>query len=390
MTYVKTDVPGVYVRHEKGCKTPAAYTPRCRTCAPSWRGKTRSHGWSRTFRTKAEAVGWKADVARGLVPVPDRDAQPVEALTFRAIVEQWWQAVENSEVGTRKRRRAYSPNTLRQYRTALDVHVLPEMGDRLAEELTLMDWQRFVDGLRRKGLKTNSINCYINPARAVYAYACSPRRMLLPVNALAGVELPPVDEEKRERVAAPAEAARLIAALEPDDQVVWALAFYTGCRSMEIGGDRAKGTTGVDWQYVDFEQGGLFVPDSKSEAGVRWVPMVKPLRAILRAAWLRQGKPSAGRVVVGSVRSAKERALGQASKGITGTWEKAGLDPIGLHECRHTFVSYLSAAGVPLKVQAEIAGHEEETITIKRYTHVMPGAAKQAGAMLDAYLEGAG
>jgi hypothetical protein len=121
--YRKDRTPGVYIRHEQAC--PAADTdgPRCK-CAPSYRGKTRSHGWSRTFRTRAEAEGWKLDVKRGLVPLP-ADVQAVPDLTFRAIAEQWWQAVENSEVGTRKRRRPYSPNTLRQYRVALDMHVLP-------------------------------------------------------------------------------------------------------------------------------------------------------------------------------------------------------------------------------------------------------------------------
>lgn len=378
--YVKTDVPGVYVRHEKDCRTPHAYAARCKTCTPSWRGKTRSHGWSRTYHAKTEAVGWKSDVARGLVPLPET-VQPIAMLTFRAITEQWWQAVENSEVGTRKRRRAYAPNTLRQYRVALDQHVLPDMGDRLAADLRLRDWQKFVDRLRAKGLKTNSVNCYINPIRAVYGWACSPRRELLPVNAIAGVELPPVDETPRDRVATPAEARGLIAALEPDDQVVWALAFYTGCRSSEIGR--------VEWARVDFKQGGLFVPESKSDAGVRWVPMVAPLRVILREAWQRR---VGDRVVRGSVRSAKERALGRSVDGRrrSGVWERAGLDPIGLHECRHTFVSYMSAAGVPLKVQAQVAGHEEETITLKTYTHVLPGAVAQAGAMLDAYLESAG
>jgi integrase len=211
-----------------------------------------------------------------------------------------------------------------------------------------------------------------------------PRREILPVNAIAGVELPPVDETKRERVATPAEARELIAALAPDDQVVWALAFYTGCRSSEIGR--------VEWSRVDFKQGGLFVPESKSEAGVRWVPMVAPLRAVLREAWARRSGGVDDRVVRGSVKSAKERALGRSVKGkhVPGAWERAGLRPIGLHECRHTFVSYLSAAGVPMKAQAQIAGHEEETITLKRYTHMLPGAVAEAGRLLDAYLESAG
>jgi hypothetical protein len=47
------------------------------------------------------------------------------------------------------------------------------MGDRIAADIRLRDWQVFVDALHRKGLKTNSVNNYINPVRAVYGWACS-------------------------------------------------------------------------------------------------------------------------------------------------------------------------------------------------------------------------
>lgn len=385
--YRRDRTPGVYVRHEQGCPAENADGPRCK-CDPSYRGKTRSHGWSRTFKERTEAEGWKLDVKRGLVPLPVKDAQPVEGLTFRAIAEQWWQAVENSEIGTRRSRRPYSPNTLHMYRIHLDAHSLPVMGGRLAADLDLTDWQKFTDGLHAKGLKSTSINAVLNPVRCVYGWACSPRRKILPVNAIIGVELPPADAPRPRRLAEPAEAARLLAALSDDDQVIWGLAFYAGWRSSEIGGDRRKDTPGADWKYVDFERGGLFVLDSKSEAGVRWTPMVKPLRTILLTAWNRQGRPSEGRVVVGTISGAKSRALGRMVDGehVPGVWEKKGMEPIGLHACRHTFVSYMAAAGVPSKLRSEIAGHEDEKMT-RHYTHTLPAQIVEAGSMLDNYLE---
>ncbi|HET9676812.1 MAG TPA: tyrosine-type recombinase/integrase, partial [Solirubrobacterales bacterium] len=47
--------------------------------------------------------------------------------------------------------------------------------------------------------------------------------------------------------------------------------------------------------------------------------------------------------------------------------EASGLD-IRPHECRHSYVTYLRAAGVNDADLAEIAGHRIETM-LARYTH---------------------
>jgi integrase len=378
--YRRTKYPSVYVRHEKGCPAALVDGLRCR-CEPSYRARHRRFGHSPTFKDIHEANGWLLDAKRGKFAQSVKPGPEAE-LTFAALAEQWREAVRVGKVGTRRKRRAYSRNTLRQYDVALREHIYPEIGDRAAASLTVVDWQDLIDTLRAKGLKTNSIHNYLNPVRAIYAWACSPARRLLLANATAGLELPPSDETARTRVASPTEFRGLLAVLGEDDQVVWGLAGYAGLRAHEI--------DGADWSGVDFDQGGVFVPDSKSEAGVRWVPMVAPLRMILLAAWMRQGQPKAGRVVVGSVKAAKQRALGEPSKGRVGAWERAGLVPIGLHECRHTYNTWLHAAGVPLMVQARVVGHEDETLSLRRYTHIMDGQVRAAGATLDTWLGGQG
>ena len=63
---------------------------------------------------------------------------------------------------------------------------------------------------------------------------------------------------------------------------------------------------------------------------------------------------------------------------------------IGLHEGRNTCSSWLHAAGVPLKEQAQVVGHEDETLSLKRCTHVMDGRVRQAGVSLDAPLAAIG
>ncbi len=68
-------------------------------------------------------------------------------------------------------------------------------------------------------------------------------------------------------------------------------------------------------------------------------------------------------------------------------WIKAGLTPIGLHECRHTYASDMIAAGINAKALSSYMGHSSITTTLDRYGHLMPGNETQAAAMLTTYLE---
>ena len=70
-------------------------------------------------------------------------------------------------------------------------------------------------------------------------------------------------------------------------------------------------------------------------------------------------------------------------------WTKAhenALEPIRLHECRHTFASLMIAAGANAKALSTYMGHSSVSITLDRYGHLMPGNEADAAALLDAYL----
>jgi integrase len=69
------------------------------------------------------------------------------------------------------------------------------------------------------------------------------------------------------------------------------------------------------------------------------------------------------------------------------TWRSAGLEPVGLHECRHTFASLMIAAGVNVKALSTFVGHSSVRTTLDRYGHLFPGAESEAASLLDRYLE---
>jgi integrase len=67
-------------------------------------------------------------------------------------------------------------------------------------------------------------------------------------------------------------------------------------------------------------------------------------------------------------------------------WTKAKLAPIGLHEARHTFASYFSAAGLNAKAVTTIIGHSSVATTFDLYGHLFPGHEDEARELLNAYL----
>jgi integrase len=53
------------------------------------------------------------------------------------------------------------------------------------------------------------------------------------------------------------------------------------------------------------------------------------------------------------------------------SWAAAGLEPITLHECRHTYASFLMAAGYTLRELMEYMGHSSLQAT-DRYVKLLP------------------
>jgi hypothetical protein len=63
----------------------------------------------------------------------------------------------------------------------------------------------------------------------------------------------------------------------------------------------------------------------------------------------------------------------------------AVLVPIGLHECRHTFISLLHDAGLSLERIGDYVGHSSTYMT-DRYRHLLEGHETDAARLLDDYL----
>jgi integrase len=337
----------------------------------------------KTFPSQAAAKAWRHDavgaVRRGTM-------RPPEQTTLREAWQRWYAGALEGTVRTRSGER-YKPSALRSYEQAMRTRVLFELGGLRLSEITRRDVRAFVNRLLADELDPSTIRNTIMPLRVVFRDALA--NETLAVNPCQGVALPAA-RGFRDRTASPEEAATLLAALPEDERALWACAFFTGLRRGEL--------MALRWEDVDLGAGLIRIVRAwdpkervyvapKSKAGKRRVPIPNVLRGFLLEHRLRSGR--AGGLVFGT---SGERPLDywRAVKLAKRAWRAAGLEPIGLHEARHTFASLMIAAGVNAKALSSFLGHASITMTLDRYGHLMPGSEEEAAALLDSYLERAG
>jgi integrase len=373
----KTRTSGVYVAHQLRCPALDDAGARCR-CRPSWRGRRYNAASGKTewqtpvVHDRGAVLAWLFAFQKGSQHLTE---SAISSRSFESIGDEWLAGIKAGGIGRRKGRgKRYSQTTIDDYRRSYCNFLRREFGPIVADDIGELEWQMWIDRLAGEGLTRSRIAGHVAVASAIYAWAMTPSRRYARRNPLRLVELPPNDEKPRLRVALAPEASQLLSALQPEDAVPYAIAFFAGLRRSEI--------HRLEWPEVlagDEIALRLLVARSKSEAGTeRRLPIAEPLRAILVAAWERQGRPRAGRVLERSVMSSK---LAQRA---TKAWTAAGLTRITLHECRHTYASLLMASGYTIKELMEFMGHADLQM-VNRYVKLLPqpGEADTASRLND-------
>jgi len=392
----RTRWQGIYARHREGCtveqlpRSPQlGEVSRTCDCEPSYYGKVydrraRRHAVTKRNMTPAAARGARKELLDAI------DKGKTGSKARIRLRDAHTRFINDAEGGRafNKHGRPYKASAIKDVDECLRKHVAPRLGPRRLEDIRRGDIQGLIDDLapRLSGSRVRSI---VNAVRSLYRWAQD--RELASEDPAAHVRLPAMEEKPRERVATPAEFAALLDALPIDDALPYALGGYAMGRRAQI--QRLR------WRDVDIELGliewGVEKDARKSRAARRVVPTVKPLLQMLRRAYKERGEPDAEHLVCPPLHKSKSGLLdtsGLSNRAIT-AWEVHGLQPIGLHDCRHTAATWLDTAGVSPKVASVLMGHsvpEQQRgaapITLARYTHVLPDAIEKARAQLDAWL----
>jgi integrase len=369
-------------RHSKNCS--AKRGKRC-SCNGGYRAEVYSprdkKKIRKTFTHRADAQSWAADVKRGV------DLGTLRAPTKRTLGEAAGAWLAGAEAGTIRNRSGnrYKPATLRGYRQALEDHVLPVLGSRKMNGITTADLQALVDRWSTEDQSPSTIRNSIKPLQAIYRRARA--REGLAVNPTRDLELPAPDAKEVE-IIAPAVAAQLLDVLPAEDRALWATALYAGLRYGEL---RA-----LRWSAVDLAGGSIRVAESwdpkegaiapKTKNSQRTTPLPGLLRDYLMEHRIAAGEPPVDALVFGDSK-AKPFQAATIYRRADRAWEAQVLGRLRLHQARHTYASFMIAAGVNAKALSSFMGHSSIKVTFDLYGHLMPGTEAEAAALLDSYLQ---
>lgn len=403
----RSTVPGVYARHKVGCTVDRLPAPRSPVdaeaacdCAPAHFGAVWDRSAGRHRKTKHFACLSEANAAREKLEaqirsvdaasrsrLANRREREIPAMEFSFARTIYLEAVR-AGVALNKWGRPYRPRSAESLAGAL--HRMPTWLTSLElDEIRPRDIQLLTDELVAERLSGSSVRSAINAIRSLYSWALA--RELASRDPTRHVRLPAMNATPRDRVATPAEFAMLLDPLDLEDRLPYALAAYASARNQEI--------RSLDWSHVVHGVAIELAGDEDArKPGGSWrvVPLVAPLASLLRQAWQAAGAHGQGKVC----RPRRPSSSGMVS--LAGVhrrvchdhWNEAtGLQPILFHEARHTAATWLDHAGVSPKVASEWMGHKTPAyqpgaaaITLRRYTHVLPGELEMARVRLDRFL----
>lgn len=230
----------------------------------------------------------------------------------------------------------------------------------------------------------STIRNSIKPLQSNYRRARA--REGLAVNPTRNLELPAPDPKEVE-IFAPEVAAQLLEVLPAEDRALWATALYAGLRYGEL---RA-----LRWSAVDLAGGSIRVTESwdpkdgaiapKTKNSQRTTPLPGLLRDYLMEHRSGAGEPPVDALVFGD-NHGKPFQAATICRRADRVWEAQALGRLRLHQARHTYASFMIAAGVNAKALSSFMGHSSIKVTFDLYGHLMPGTEAEAAILLDTYL----
>ena len=389
------------------------YVVQYRQQKRSRRMKLGEHGRLTPDEARSLAKDVLGAVERGKDPIEERRARQ-KVRTFKEVGDDFMRL----HVAAKKK-----PRTHDEYNRLLRLHIYPALGGRPITAITKADVGRLHSGLNDRPSAANRCLALVD---TIWHWAAS-RGELSALSPTKGLERNP--ERARERYLTPDELRRLGKALRDAETVglPWVVDVkgpkakhlpkanrqtvldphaVAAIRLLMLTGARLREILGARWDYVDWDRGMMFLPDSKtgrktlylsdvalnileslprvpnnphiisgSKKGEPRADLKRPWAAIVRAAGLAKPveKPDASSKVV----EKRRKKLPQAQPSIR------------LHDLRHTFAATGAGSSLGLPVIGKLLGHSQARTT-QRYAHLdadpMHKAANLIGSQIAAAL----
>jgi integrase len=322
-------------------------------------------------------------LAKKLLGVVETGVDPIEARKKAHAVRTFGEVAEDflrQHMATKRKTR-----TEASYRETLTKHVYPTIKSRRIVDVHRSDLARLhgtmaktpsaanralavVSSVWNWAARRDEVSTAGNPCLGIERYPENARERFLTSEEFAqlgdalrlaqttGLEWT-IDESKPKANRAP-KAANRLRTVDPFAIAAIRLLIFTGARLREV--------LHAKWEYVDFERGLMFLPDSKT--GRKAI--------VLSAAAL-------------EVFSSLPRA--DLKKPWVAISKAAGLEGVRLHDLRHSFASIGAGASLGLPIIGKLLGHSQPATTA-RYAHLdadpMRRAANTIGATISAAMAG--
>ena len=275
--------------------------------------------------------------------------------------------------------------TLHSYSEIVSKRLKPTFGKYDVADITPLMVQKYVTDLLQKGnLKTgaglspNTVNSIITVLQGSFQMAFA-LGFMSEYN-MHKIKRPKIKEKKTEcfTIAEQKLIERAVFSDKRDKMKGIVLCLYTGFRIGEL--------LALEWCDVDFSkleisvtktchdiqdaEGhlGRMIDTPKTEHSIRVVPIPKQLVSMLRD----MKKKSNSCYVIADARG-KPVSIRSYQRSYELLLKKNKIPHKGFHYLRHTFSTRACECGMDVKTLADILGHENPTVTLKRYAHSLMG-----------------
>lgn len=329
-------------------------------------GKTKKEALAKATEAQARMLEGKPAVA--------------SSIRFSDIAEQWLTVYKAG----------LQPLTKVGYRTVVDTHIKPAIGNYPLKKLRALDIQKMITNAANSGVCNSTLTKMKIFTNAILEMAID--NGLIYLNPCRKIGIPPTAGIKKEKpVFSPEEEFKIIKfAYEYEKLRTETKRYVTGYAAITLikAGLRSEELLALRWDNIDFEHDRIHVVQSisldngkayirervKSDSSCRTIKMHPEIKKALQTM---QRIENRNNLVFCSANGEIWNPRNfQRSYKLFFEWMNTRLDEkekVGYkspHCCRHTFASDLNRAGVDAKTIARLMGHSKVDMSLNVYTHV--------------------
>ena len=287
------------------------------------------------------------------------------------------------------------------YRTMIEVHIKPHLGDKPLAFITTAEIQRMYNNMKKHGrvrehprFGNQLSDSMVRKTHMMLhsALDAAVKERLIVKNPTTGTTVPKNNYAPKQ-ILTDSQLDRLMDAIRQDE--LWYDFFYTelttGLRRGEICGlkwqdfDEGSGKLKISRTLHKKKGGGYTAGETKTDTGTRTIMLPPSTAELLR----KRKKNALGEWVFHNpIKPEEPINPSSAYNKLKIFLKKADLPSIRFHDLRHTFSTHALAGGVDAKTLSGILGHTNASFTLDTYTHITTDMQKNAAVIVENFMEG--